>query len=684
MGAIAAIPNHEAAEPMGRSIRPAEQNSDGLAVAGNIAARNGKAKPTGAVQMPLLLMPGQNLSPEDLAIAEARYRSIEPLIRPGDFGAMWEQCRGRKTDMVELIARQSAAKPRTVYSWLKAWNAIGLSGLVGKDRSDKGLSRKLNKAAEDYLLAALLPGRTYGEFSIKEAFRAYNEERMWRVGKAGVKLDEATAKKYERYVDSNGCLLLTAQLPEASYETVRRFVNHIPEAVRTMARGQEAYRNTQEIISYRDLARVQPMDYLVMDHRLLDLYCMVPRRGGWKLIRPWLTAAIDMRTRKWLAWVIVETPSSDSIAAVLKRTFIDHGTPQACYWDNGRDYRCKWLEGGQEHSTVQPGVKDLPDAWRGVMDSLGIRVHHAIVKNARAKIIEPNFLRIAHFDRTLPEWCGRNAASKPELLDRLLKEHEAWLRKEIPNAPFRTLENVASLYKGEIGALNERELEGDGMKKITPSGMGWMCPNECWELTIDRVERRSVPDDVLRFCFQKRREITVKHGEAHAVFGGVPRHYRMGNHLLLMGLNGRKVELAYDPLDLEEVAIYCDSRFVGIAVCAELRRMGEAGFVEDERNRRAARREIKNIIAVIHQTVPVADADTRQARRTAVLPARESAIRVEAPVDVPEAIREAAAASKAERGVPFEEIAGGIEATPPPPEDGDDGSFQFFSDRANL
>jgi hypothetical protein len=679
MGAIAAIPN-QAAEP-GRSLRPVAQNSDGLAVAGNVAARNGKAKPTGAVQMPLLLMPGQNLSPEDLAIAEARYRSIEPLIRPGDFGAMWEQCKGRKTDMVGLIARQSAATPRTVYSWLKAWNVVGLSGLVGKDRSDKGLSRKLNKAAEDYLLAALLPGRNYGELSIKEAFRAYNEERLWRVGKTGVKLDEATAKKYERYVDSNGCLLVTAQLPEASYETVRRFVNHIPEAVRTMARGQEAYRNTQEIISYRDLARVQPMDYLVMDHRLLDLYCMASRRGGgWKLIRPWLTAALDMRTRKWLAFVIVETPSSDSIAAVLKRTFIDHGAPASVYWDNGRDFRCRWLEGSQERNTVQPGVKELPDAWRGVMDSLGIRVHHAIVKNARAKIIEPNFLRIAHFDRTLPEWCGRNNASKPERLDTLLKEHEAWMRKEIPNAPFRTLENVASLYKGAIDDLNERELEGDGMKKITPRGMGWMCPNECWELTIDRVERRSVPDDVLRFCFQKRRELTVKHGEVLTVFGGVPRHYRMSNHLLLMGLNGRKVDLAYDPLDLEEAAIYCDSRFVGIAVCAELRRMGEDGFVEDERNRRAARREIKNIIAAIHQTVPVADADTRMERRRAVLPARESAARVEAPVDVPEAIREAAAASKAERGVPFDEIAAvHLESTPPPPADDSSDEFHFFS-----
>ena len=73
-------------------------------------------------------------------------------------------------------------------------------------------------------------------------------------------------------------------------------------------------------------------------------------KGVWKLGRPWITAAIDMWTRKWLAWFIVETPSSDSIAAVLKRVFLDHGLPEYCYWDNGRDFRSEWLEGRRTES----------------------------------------------------------------------------------------------------------------------------------------------------------------------------------------------------------------------------------------------------------------------------------------------------------------------------------------------
>ena len=134
-----------------------------------------------------------------------------------------------------------------------------------------------------------------------------------------------------------------------------------------------------------------PMDYVVMDHRRLDIFCLIPKRqGGWTLARPWLTAAIDMRTRKWLAWAIVETPSSDSIATVLKRVFIDHGMPKALYWDNGKDFRCEWFEGRKRANREAPAVGELDPTWRGVLGTLAIRVHHAIVRNARAKLIEPN------------------------------------------------------------------------------------------------------------------------------------------------------------------------------------------------------------------------------------------------------------------------------------------------------
>ena len=151
-------------------------------------------------------------------------------------------------------------------------------------------------------------------------------------------------------------------------------------------RGEEAFSNTQELISFRDLAALSPLDYAVMDHRRLDVFCMVHGRDGWKLIRPWLTASLDMRTRRWLAWTLVETPSSDSIAYVLKRSFLLYGLPKAVYWDNGKDFTCEWFEGRQTKSRQAEAAKGLNDGWRGVLETLGIRVHHAIVKRARRRL----------------------------------------------------------------------------------------------------------------------------------------------------------------------------------------------------------------------------------------------------------------------------------------------------------
>ena len=608
----------------------------------------------GQLALALTIPTGPNLSDEDRAEAERRFRVIEPLLEPDKFALLRIQY-PTKGALVEYLGQQHGVSTRSIYNWLEGWKRDGLPALVSKDRSDKGAPRSMTPAAFDFLLAASMPMKgVYGVLSAREIYRCYNEERQFRAANAGQDLAEFSACKYARYLDEDGKLKASAQLPKVSYETMRTWFNRIPEVARTMAReGGEAYRNTQEIISWRAIAEIQPMDYVVMDHRVLDIFCLAPERGGWRLMRPWLTAAIDMRTRKWLAWVIVETPSSDSIAAVLKRVFIDHGLPKALYWDNGKDFRCEWLEGKARKARQGGKVGELSESWRGVLGTLDVRVHHAIAYNARAKIIEPNFGRIADFDRTLPEWCGHKPGARPEDYEKLVKRHEAWSRGEADSTPFRTIHEVAALYSAAIADLNERELEGEGMQKFTPTGRGWMCPNEAWEILARKVERRTVPAELLHFCFAKRRELTVRHGEVKTTFAGRDYHYRLaGNAVALMVLNGQTVEFAYDPLDLGEAAIYYQSRFVGLANCVELRRMGEDDFVEDEQNRRAARREVKKFIRAVHQAVPIPSPETRLARRREVLPMRAGIERPESVVSVPVEIIEAANAAAEEMAAP--------------------------------
>jgi hypothetical protein len=370
---------------------------------------------------------------------------------------------------------------------------------------------------------------------------------------------------------------------------------------------------------------------------------------------------------------------------VLKQVFIKHGLPKSLYWDNGRDFRCRWLEGGRERTRRAEAIDGLPKQWTGVLATLDIRVHHAIVKNARAKLIEPNFGRVADFDRTLPEYCGNRPGTRPERFEaELMKEHEAWLAGKRDATPFRTIEQVAALYNMLLEELNERELHGEGMRKVTPTGMGWRCPNEAWEMLIPRVERRTIPDDVLQLCFAKRRELTVSNGEVCVTFAGRQYHYRLsGNRIALLGLNGRKVQLAYDPLDLEKAAVFHENRFIGLADCVALRHMGEEDFVQDERDRRATRREVKHLIETAHRVIPVTDPETRLRRRAAVTPPRIEPDRVEMPARLPAPIAEAATAQAAEAEFSFAGTEPTIQVTERAPEADADVEFNFFSDRGD-
>ncbi|MDE2097828.1 MAG: hypothetical protein KGL39_11315 [Patescibacteria group bacterium] len=668
------LTKREVAEVVGVSARTVERragewsNEDGafdlakLPPEAQVAwARRAKVvelAPPGQLTLSLTVPAGPNLSDEDRAEAEKRYSVIEPLVVRDKYALLWTQCRQSKMAMVEYLVKMHQVKQRTVYHWLKLFKEGGLPALVTKDRADKGIPRVLNNAALDFLLAAALPKKgSYGTLSVAEIFRAYQEERAWRSAHAGCPLGEFDIKKYARYLDGFGRLKPDAQLPDASPETFRNWFHRIPEVVRVMAReGEEAFHNTQEVLSFRALTEIRPLDYVVMDHRRLDFFCMLrDGRAGWKLARPWLTAAIDMRTRKWLGWVIVENPSSDSIAAVLKRTFLDHGLPTCLYWDNGKDFTCEWFEGKTPRNRKAERVGELATAWRGVLETLSVRVHHAIVKRARSKIIEPNFGNTANFDKTLPWYCGHKPTARPERFEDLLDHHERWMRGEIATPPFPTIEEAAGIYDEFLTSLNEREHSGEGMRKITATGQGWMCPNEAWERLIGQVEKRAVPPEVLQFCFAKRRTLTVRNGEVRSTFGGRQFHYRMADSgLKLMAYNGCEAELAYDPLDLGTAALYIQSRFVGLANCIELRRMGEDAFTRDERDRRTARREVKKFIGAVHAQVSVPDYRERGDRRRAVLPERaEPERQISGEVAVPAPIQEAAAADTAAKQFSF-------------------------------
>jgi len=664
------------AQPVYRPTAPSRPDSIGTPVAA-LPDRAVAALPDQlALELPAPV--ASSLSPADRAVADHRYQIIEPLIAPERHQALWRQFAG-KGALVAFLAQQHKTPARTLYRWMQQWQARKLAGLVNRDRSDRGQSRVLTPAAQQYIAAALLPapadprngkpGRS--EMSIREVYRAYEEERAWR----------------ESHPDAG------EPLSQASYESFRIWAAKIPRVVRDVAaRGDQDYFNRHALVTWRDLEALDPLEYIVMDHRLADFFCLTRDPGKpWRLIRPWLTAAIDMRTRKWLAWVVCITPSSDSIAAVIKRAILDHGLlyrdgkcASTYYWDNGKDFRCEYLEGPEPLPLARPprrtrsgrgSVGELPPAMRGVMDSLGARVKHALPMRPHSKIIEPNFLRLSNFDRTLPWWCGHKPQARPERFTRMVREHELWMKgkREQPSfvddrgAAF-TIEYAAWVYDEALVTLNQRPLEGRGMEKTTPQGRAWSSPDECWARLIGGVDRRSADPRLLQFAFHRRlpRPLTVRQGEVSPTFDGRQYHYRLrGDSQSLMLLDGRQVSFAYDRSDLGTAALYADDQFVGLADSIELSRMGEDSFIQDERDRRSALKTIRGFIAAI-QTGDVAPVEERARRREAAraaLPEGQVAGAPTGRMPMPQAIEQAAAAAAADANFSFSR--GG--ATPAPP-----------------
>jgi len=632
-----------------------------------------------AVDLTLAPPLGSNLNPDDRAEAERRFQILQPLIKPEAHEQLWSENRHRRSRVIESMAMASGVSRRTLYAWSKAWDESGLCGLVRSDREDKGKPKIFNAAALDFILAHAFPrAGSHGELSVREIYRAYSEEQAWRAAHNGKQLSEPQSSKYARFCDAEGHLLPSAQLPTASYETFRRTFNAIPEPVLALARkGEEAFHNYHEILSFRDLSHVKPLEYVVMDHRLLDLWCLVRAGQGWKLIRPWLTGAIDMRTRRWLSWAIVETPSSDSIASVLKRVFLDHGIPMSLYWDNGKDFRHEWFEGRQRKFGGNQRIGEFGPAWQGILGELGVRVTHSIVRRARSKIIEPCFLATANFDKAFPEYAGNSPGARPERLEKMIDQHECWLRGEAGQTPFRTIEQIAGLYGEFLETLNERAHPGSGMEKVVPAGLGWMCPNEAWEsLTRDMEIRRASPETI-QWGFNKRRSVTIQHGEVCVSFGGQKYHYRLPSQVALIPFDGREAILSYDPFDLGTAALYYRDSFIGLVSNAALRRMGESDFVADEKNRRAVRREVKKFIQAVHTAIPVATLEERAARRMAVRPAQIAAPSQDYAPTSPH-IAAAVAAAKEESEFSFAGItAEQIRSTEPAPSR-DGSEFEFF------
>ena len=355
-----------------------------------------------------------------------------------------------------------------------------------------------------------------------------------------------------------------------SYSTVRRIIKTIPPAIRVLGReGAQAFQNRYGIYIPRSYADLRNREIFCGDHHEFDLF--VHTRGG-RLIRPWISAWLDLKTEVLTGWFISERPSSLTIAlafrhAVLPKDDSIMGLPESLYVDNGKDFRSRYLEGHARRLGSIPaesvdlfarahglGVLDMR-AMEGIWRNLGLRVRHTIPYNAQAKPIERFFGTVERdFIQELPGWCGSKLALRPvDILKDQIRRHQAWLKGEAEETPFLHIAEFALLFERWLyehylrrphARLGCSPLEAYRQDYGTP-----VVPDErTLDLLLLRAEKRLVRRNGLELFERNRWYWSEK----------------------LLGREGTYVEVRWDPRDLGKVLVYTENGFLCEAFNLEL------------------------------------------------------------------------------------------------------------------
>uniref|UniRef100_UPI003AB38FD1 DNA-binding domain-containing protein n=1 Tax=Neglectibacter timonensis TaxID=1776382 RepID=UPI003AB38FD1 len=206
-----------------------------------------------------------------------------------------------------------------------------------------------------------------------------------------------------------------------SYTTFyRRAQADIPEPLKVLGReGEKAFRDRCAPYIRRVYDDMRSNEWWIADNHTFDI---ITEGENGQRHRLYLTAFFDARSGIFTGCFVTNAPSSQSTLIALRRGILKYGIPENIYVDNGREFltydvgglghRKKKPKGGQERFEPPP-----------VFERLGIHMTNAIVRNAKAKIIERRFRDVKdHLSRLFDTFTGGNVLEKPESLKFILKD----------------------------------------------------------------------------------------------------------------------------------------------------------------------------------------------------------------------------------------------------------------------
>lgn len=401
------------------------------------------------------------------------------------------------------ITYQMNLKVRTLYRKWKAWKEEGEEALIDK----RGRHGNHKKALPDY---------------VWDIFENFYLDQNQRSVSLCMRLTETQLKKNEEL----------QYLPLPSYDTFVRRIEKLPVAVLKYFRlGDKAFMDQCAPYIKRKYDDLMSNDIWVTDNHTFDI--MIAKDEA--PVRVYLTAFYDVRSRKFTGWYVTDAPRSDATVYALRRGIERFGIPKMIYSDNGREFLTHDIGG----RGFRKSAKTDEHEPMTILQRLGIDFRTALVKNAKAKIIERRFRDVKDsFSKIFDAYTGGHVLERPERLKYLVK-------------------NVDNL----VVIDDFREFVDTFIANIlnkTPSdaeGMFHKCPDEVFAKNL--IEMKTATEDELNLMMLRNSKMQ-KVKRNGVMFKVYDKELWYGNDDVLINHLGESVYFRYNPDDLNEVRIYDD------------------------------------------------------------------------------------------------------------------------------
>lgn len=351
-------------------------------------------------------------------------------------------------------------------------------------------------------------------------------------------LDEAqhpvsSCLKYTQYWVQNEHPELYPTIPSlASF--YRRIGYDIPEPLKVLGReGEKAYRDRCGTYIKRIYDDMESNEYWIADTHTLDI---ISNDEDGRQHRLYLVAFFDARSQIFVGCQIANNPSSQATLSALRKCIQRYGIPKNIYVDNGREFLTRDVGGLGHRARKKNKDEFVPPP---IFERLGITMINALVRNARAKTIERQFLNVKNqLSRLFPTFTGGNVTEKPEQLKYNLKAGKIVADKELTE----TVELLLHHY------FNEEPYGGAVVKDRGKTRMQVYDEN-LHEKRIPRSE-----DDLNLLMMRSSRVQKVGRRGVNMKIGGV--QYDYFNEELVYQYSGKEVYYRYDPEDMTSVRVY--------------------------------------------------------------------------------------------------------------------------------